>query len=60
MVIIDTPTLCRHYECRCARAEELAQIAERTGRGFYLQEAVAVHSQMVRCRKPTKGNEDAR
>jgi hypothetical protein len=42
--------MCKHYACRCARAAELAQMAERTGRTELLVDAVAVHSQRVQCR----------
>lgn len=42
--------LCEHYTCRCARAAELAELSDRTGRAIYLKEAVEVHSQLVRCR----------
>ncbi len=42
---------CTHHACRCARADELARIADRTGEARYLAEAVAVHSQEVECRQ---------
>lgn len=50
--------LCEHYACRCARAEELSQIADRiestTGVTVYSNrlrlDAVDVHEQLVRCR----------
>lgn len=42
--------LCEHYYCRCMRAEELAQIADRTGSARYLIDAIGVHSQRVTCR----------
>jgi hypothetical protein len=41
--------VCTHYGCRCLRAEQLAKIAERTGDGRYLVEAIAVHHQSVPC-----------
>jgi hypothetical protein len=42
---------CTHHTCRCARANELALIADRTGEARYLAEATAVHSQEVECRE---------
>jgi hypothetical protein len=39
------PRRCTHYDCRCARARELAEMG-RTA------EAVEVHRQEVRCRRP--------
>ncbi len=42
---------CKHYDCRCVRAEELARTAERTGNGHYLAEAIKVHEQEVLCRR---------
>lgn len=45
---------CTHYACRCARAEELAAMADRTGNMKFLAEAIAVHSQTVRCREDQK------
>lgn len=41
---------CTHYECRCARAHELAVMADRTGNGRLLREAIDVHDQEVECR----------
>lgn len=41
---------CEHYACRCARAAELAAIADRTGDARYLAEAIAVHHAKVTCR----------
>lgn len=47
---------CTHYLCRCARAAELAAMADRadrhqTGQGArLLAEAVAAHGQEVECR----------
>jgi len=44
---------CTHYACRCARAAELAAMAERhdlPGSGRLLQDAIDVHDQTVRCR----------
>jgi hypothetical protein len=38
------PVYCKHYACRCARAEELAEM------GRYW-EAIQVHEQEVRCRQ---------
>jgi hypothetical protein len=50
-----TPTrLCDHYACRCARAAELADIADRTGNGRYLVEAIGAHGQQVPCRLEAK------
>lgn len=43
---------CEHYYCRCARANELAAISDRTGEVDYLVQAIAVHSQRVTCRIP--------
>lgn len=37
--------LCQHYACRCARANELANMD-------MLQSAIAVHFQRVTCRQP--------
>jgi hypothetical protein len=37
-------TQCTHYECRCARARELAEMG-------LIAEAVEVHQQRVTCRK---------
>jgi hypothetical protein len=42
---------CQHYACRCARAAELAAMAERPGHGHLLLAAIAVHSQEVECRR---------
>jgi len=53
-------TLCEHYECRCARAHELALIADRTGDVRYLTQAIEVHSQKVCCRRSDYGQKDAR
>jgi hypothetical protein len=45
--------LCTHYACRCARAAELALIADRTDDARYLAEAIDCHSRgKVRCRLP--------
>lgn len=58
-----TPALrsqnCTHYACRCARANELAIMAERSGRNDLLFEALKVHEQEVLCRQPsaTRGGE---
>ena len=41
---------CTHYVCRCARAEELAQMADATGDGRYLRQAIEAHSRAVPCR----------
>lgn len=49
------PQHCEHYECRCERAEELARIADRTGQGRYLLDAVHVHEQKVLCRMSPPG-----
>lgn len=43
---------CEHHACRCARAAELAAMADSTGNAALLAEAVKVHSQRVRCRTP--------
>jgi hypothetical protein len=41
---------CTHYACRCIRAEELAQIHDRTGNPTYMQYAIAAHYQEAECR----------
>lgn len=43
---------CQHHYCRCARARELMQLMDLTGRTHYLREAVEVHEQLVECRLP--------
>jgi hypothetical protein len=43
--------LCRHYACRCARADELARLAAAFGRNDLLLEATGIHEQSVRCRR---------
>lgn len=45
---------CTHHICRCARAEELSQIADATGNGRYLREAIDCHYQFVPCRMAEK------
>ena len=47
-----TINTCQHYACRCARAAELAAMADTTGNAELLAAAVAVHTQNVRCRGP--------
>lgn len=42
--------LCEHYACRCARAEELMQMADFYGSARLAHEAVLVHEARVRCR----------
>jgi hypothetical protein len=42
--------MCEHYACRCARANELAIMAGRTGQTRLLVEAIRVHDQVVVCR----------
>lgn len=50
---------CTHYDCRCARALELAQLADRTGDARYLRDAIDAHDQEVRCRRqPGGGSHD--
>lgn len=48
--------MCQHYECRCARAAELAQMADRAmnlrAANDLLLQAVGIHSQQVICRRP--------
>lgn len=44
--------LCRHYACRCARANELAVMSTQTRDIALLNQAVEVHEQSVPCRKP--------
>lgn len=44
-------TQCDHYACRCARADELAQMADRTGNVRWLVEAIGVHGTRVECRR---------
>ena len=46
-----TTTKCEHYDCRCARAAELAEMADRTGDASLLAQATEVHSQEVECRR---------
>lgn len=43
---------CAHYACRCARAAELAELADRTGNPRHLAAAVDVHrlEELVECR----------
>lgn len=41
---------CRHDYCRCARAAELAVMAERTGDARLAYEATQVHQSEVECR----------
>lgn len=41
---------CTHHACRCARAAELAEISDRTGKAHFLAEALDVHFQEVDCR----------
>lgn len=50
--------LCSHYACRCARANELAIMAGRTGNNGLLEQAVAVHrwNQQVPCRQDVAVN----
>lgn len=43
---------CDHYACRCARAAELAAIADRLNDPRMLADAIAVHEQLVECRLP--------
>lgn len=45
-----SPAYCSHYACRCARAAELAALADRTGDVRHLAEAIAVHGRSVPCR----------
>ena len=42
--------LCEHHECRCARAEELMEMADFYGSARLAHEAVLVHETRVRCR----------
>lgn len=44
--------LCEHYECRCARAAELAAM-DRT------EEAIAIHGKQVMCRRADERRERA-
>lgn len=41
---------CRHYACRCVRAEQLARMAEMRGEPHLLVEAIAAHTGEVECR----------
>lgn len=47
--------LCEHHACRCARAAELAAMADRALTpalaGWLLAEAIRVHSEPVPCRE---------
>jgi hypothetical protein len=46
---------CEHYSCRCARAAELAALADSSGENRYLFDAIQVHSQQVTCREVPAG-----
>jgi hypothetical protein len=54
--MIQLPPLetCEHHKCRCAAAEELARIHDRTGDPRYLADAIAVHERQVVCRRPAQ------
>lgn len=41
---------CTHYACRCARAAELAEMADRYGGPSLLIDAISVHDSYVPCR----------
>lgn len=43
---------CTHHACRCARAAELAAIADRTGEVRFLVEALSIHESEVWCVEP--------
>jgi hypothetical protein len=51
---------CIHYACRCARAAELAALADRTGDARFLVEAIAVHDRPVTCRAVDDDDGDKR
>lgn len=51
--LVQAPAQCEHYGCRCARANELAVMAERTGDNTLLAQALEVHDQRVTCRRTT-------
>jgi len=46
--------MCKHYECRCRRAVELAAYAEMSNDWTYLVAAIRCHTQEVRCRVETR------
>jgi hypothetical protein len=48
----EPPPMCSHHYCRCVRAEELCRVADRTGQGRYIAEAIGVHFQLVQCQMP--------
>lgn len=51
---------CRHYDCRCARAEELARMSDRAvkGKADLLLEALRAHLLDVPCRHPEVADTD--
>jgi hypothetical protein len=51
--------MCTHYACRCARAAELAAMADVKGDSRLLLEAIAVHSQEVECRQQVVTGDDS-
>ena len=51
--IAEVPRMrCTHYACRCARAAQLAAMADRPGQGHLLLQAIGVHAGEVECRLP--------
>lgn len=46
---------CEHYACRCARAEELMQMADFYGSARLAWRAVQAHESRVPCRQPPEG-----
>lgn len=52
------PRTCAHYDCRCARAAELAAMAERPGLGHLLLEAIDVHFRRVTCRRALEASSE--
>lgn len=59
--------ICTHFACRCARAAELAEVADRTGNPAYLAMALEAYGASVPCRaapqgalyQPTNGNKES-
>jgi hypothetical protein len=63
-----SPVMCEHYGCRCRRAEELSQMADRVERvrgplsaavTQLRAEAVGVHSSPVMCYESRRQGEDS-
>ncbi len=53
-------SICQHFSCRCARADELAMMADRSGKPELLHQAKQVHQQSVPCRQVPAENVEAR